>query len=242
MRLDLYLSQNGYCSSRTEAKALITAGAVSVEGAIITKPSFDISDGGVAVSVDLSSRQYVSRGGIKLAAALTAFDVSVDGKLCVDIGASSGGFTDCLLQHGASRVVAIDSGSGQMTESLKRDERVRVVENYNARYLNAADIGFSPDIAVMDVSFISATSIIPPLSLCLEPGADFILLIKPQFEVGRANVGKGGIVRDSSVRRMAVERVTECAASNGFSNLAVIESPIRGGDGNLEFLAHFRKM
>ncbi len=242
MRIDLYLSQNGYCSSRTEAKALITAGAVAVNGTIITKPSYDIAADGVEVSVDLSSKQFVSRGGIKLSAALSAFEVSADGKLCIDIGASSGGFTDCLLQRGASHVVAVDSGSGQMVESLRRDSRVTVVENYNARYLNASDFDISPDIAVMDVSFISATYIIPALSSCLKAGADFILLIKPQFEVGRSNIGKGGIVKDSTVRRMAVERVVDCAVANGFSAVGVIESPIRGGDGNLEFLAHFRKM
>lgn len=241
MRIDVYLFESGLSSSRTEAKYLVNEGAVSVCGKVITKPSFDVTGVESSIVIDKSKKQFVSRGGIKLAAALAAFDISVEGKCCVDIGASSGGFTDCLLRNGAARVVAIDSGSGQMARVLRDDSRVRVIENYNARYIKSEDIGYFPAIAVMDVSFISATYIIPRLAECLRCGADFILLIKPQFEVGRDNVGKGGIVRDSKARMEAVQRVVLCAEQYGFKKRGLIDSPIRGGDGNLEFLAHFRK-
>ena len=241
MRIDVYLAESGIVSSRTEAKSFITEGAVSVDGKIISKPSFDVSGKEDKVFVDLSVKKYVSRGGLKLKGALTEFCVEVEGKLCLDIGASSGGFTDCLLKEGAQHVIAVDSGVDQIVASLRADDRVTVIENYNARYMQPKDFEYIPQIAVMDVSFISATLIIPSLYNVLAEGGDFICLIKPQFEVGRSGVGKGGIVKDAKMRAKAVDNVIDFARANGFILKSIIESPIKGGDGNTEFLAHFIK-
>ena len=240
MRLDIYLNEAGLCQSRTEAKGFIVAGSVKVNGKSVTKPSFEVSDVD-EVLVDRSAKKYVSRGGFKLEAALDAFSIDVEGRSAIDVGASSGGFTDCLLKHGATRVIAVDSGAGQLVEVLRADERVLCIENYNARYMNPSDFSFKPSVAVMDVSFISATRIIPSVYNVLDNKADFVCLIKPQFEVGPSGVGKGGIVKDEKKRRLAVERVVSCAVSCGFSHIGLIESPIKGGDGNVEYLAHFRK-
>ena len=240
MRLDLYLFESGKCSSRTEAKGFIASGAVSVNGKVVTKPALEVS-GEEAILLDKSSKKYVSRGGLKLEGALSEFKIDVRGRLAIDVGASSGGFTDCLLKHGCERVIAVDSGSGQIAESLRSDSRVNVIENYNARYMRREDFEYLPDLAVMDVSFISATYIIEPLSECVAEGGDFICLIKPQFEVGKSGLGKGGIVKDERIRRSAVEKVTLFAASKGFALKGVIDSPIAGGDGNREYLAHFVK-
>ena len=241
MRLDLYLFSNGLAKSRTEAKGFITDGAVSVNGKTVQKPSLDIDPDFDSVTVREGLNPFVSRGGFKLAEALRAFKVSALGKKCLDIGASSGGFTDCLLQSGAQRVVAVDSGKDQLAQALRTDSRVSVIEGYNARYMKASDFDCLPELAVMDVSFISATYIIPSLGGILPAGADFICLIKPQFEVGRSAVGKGGIVKDEKERARAVERVVQCAELCGFTKCGVIQSPIRGGDGNIEYLAHFKK-
>ena len=241
MRIDLFLSESGMVSSRTEAKRCIAAGLVLLDGVAVKKPSLDVSGLEERITLLEAEKSFVGRGGVKLDAALDAFGISVDGKKCVDIGASSGGFTDCLLQRGAERVVAIDSGSSQLVESLRRDSRVISVEGYNARYIRPSDLPFVPEIAVMDVSFISATYIIPALTHCLPSGADFVLLIKPQFEVGRENVGKGGIVKSEKIRMMAVDKVSACAESFGFDVRGVIVSPIQGGDGNVEYLAHMIK-
>ena len=239
MRLDVYLTEQGLVSSRTEAKGFITSSSVKVDGRVVTKPSFDIVDG-ANVEIDKSSKKYVGRGGLKLESAILAFDISVAGKKAIDIGASSGGFTDCLLQNGASSVIAVDSGTNQLVDSLKQDSRVISIENYNARYMKSADLPYTPDLCVMDVSFISATYIIPSIRNVLSPRADFICLIKPQFEVGRSGLGKGGIVKSDKLRREAVDKVVDFAKHIGFSLISVIESPIIGGDGNIEFLAHFR--
>ena len=241
MRIDVFLSESGILSSRTEAKRFIEEGAVYVDGTQILKSSFDVAGLEDKVFVDKSVKKYVSRGGIKLKGALESFSVSVAGKKCIDVGASSGGFTDCLLQEGATHVIAVDSGSGQIASILRSDSRVTVIENYNARYMSAADFEYAPELAVMDVSFISATYIIPAVMQVLASEGDFICLIKPQFEVGRSGVGKGGIVKDRAVRDAAVARVIEFAKSVGFEHLGLITSPILGGDGNTEFLAHFRK-
>ena len=240
MRLDVYLAESGLASSRSEAKALIEEGAVSVASRTVTKPAFDVTGQESTVSVDKSEHRYVGRGGMKLEAAIADFGIVCEGRRCLDVGASSGGFTDCLLKNGADHVIALDSGHGQLVSSLREDGRVTVIEDYNARYLKLSDLEYAASLAVMDVSFISATYIIPALSECLCRGADFICLIKPQFEVGRAGVGKGGIVKDEKVRLSAVSRVVECAESVGFTLLGRITSPIRGGDGNVEYLAHFR--
>ncbi|MBE6536769.1 MAG: TlyA family RNA methyltransferase [Ruminococcaceae bacterium] len=240
MRLDVYLCENGFAASRTEAKKFILSGSVSVNGRAITKPAFEIEDD-AEVSVDKSSKKYVSRGGLKLEAALDFFNVDVKEKLAIDIGASSGGFTDCLLQRGAKHVIAVDSGTMQLVSSLRDDERVTSKENFNARYMSREDLEYIPEIAVMDVSFISATYIIRPIYEALAEGADFICLIKPQFEVGKSNVGKGGIVKSEVARLAAVEKVISYAKEIGFKYVNHITSPIIGGDGNTEYLAHFKK-
>lgn len=239
MRLDLYLSENGFAHSRTYAKSLISEGSVTVNGKIITKPSFEVEDG-ASVSVDTEDA-YVSRGAYKLEGAAREFNFQIQGKSCIDIGASSGGFTDYLLKNGAEHVIALDCGSGQLAEILRNDKRVTVFENYNARYLRAEDLEYLPELAVMDVSFISATYIMPALYNILLNGADFICLIKPQFEVGKAFVGKGGIVKDEEARLKAIEKVVDFAANIGFECIKTTRSPIAGGDGNIEYLAHFKK-
>ncbi len=240
MRLDLYLYETGLVLSRTEAKKFILEGAVTVNGKPILKPSYLVSESD-EIFIDTSSKKYVSRGGLKLEAALDFFGVDVSSKKAIDIGASSGGFTDCLLQRGAEHVIAIDSGTAQLAESIRRSDRVTSVENYNARYLNASDLEYVPEIAVMDVSFISAKLIIPAIYDCLSDCADFICLIKPQFEVGRAFVGKGGIVKDVKAREKALKDVIEFAKGIGFINVGYITSPIIGGDGNVEYLSYFKK-
>lgn len=227
-------------ASRTEAKAFVESGAVTVNGKVVTKPSFSVLDTD-EVELDRSSKKYASRGGFKLEFALDSFKVCVVGKRCLDIGASSGGFTDCLLLRGAERVIAVDSGSGQMVERLRADGRVEVIENFNARYMKPSDLSFSPSLAVMDVSFISATHIIPAVFECLSLGGEFVCLIKPQFEVGRANIGKGGIVKDEKARMSAVRTVVDFAKRVGFIHLGTVTSPITGTDGNIEYLAYFRK-
>lgn len=240
MRIDVYLSQEGFVSSRTEAKRFIDEGAVTVNGVLVKKPSFEV-DGSEEITLDKSKKEFVSRGGIKLKGALLQFKVNVEGRLCLDVGASSGGFTDCLLQNGAKHVIAVDSGSGQLAEPLRCDSRVTSIENYNARYMSPGDFQYTPDFAVMDVSFISATYIIPSVFELLADGGDFICLIKPQFEVGRSGLGKGGIVKDSKVRDSAVKKVTDFATGVGFILKGIMQSSIKGGDGNIEFLAHFVK-
>jgi len=238
MRLDIYIFEKDLSYSRTEAKSLIAAGSVLVNGKTVTKPSFSVDDCD-EVSVTDCVRKYASRGGFKLEAALSTFNISVVGKLALDIGASSGGFTDCLLQNGAEHIIAVDSGSGQLVTALRRNSRVTVIENFNARYMKPSDFEYKPTLVVMDVSFISATCIIPAIYDVCESGADFICLIKPQFEVGRGGIGKGGIVKDDKLRKGAVEKVIKFAESVGFKFNDVCPSPIKGGDGNIEFLAYF---
>ena len=240
MRLDVYLAENSLVDSRTDAKNFILAGAVTVDGRVINKPSFDVR-GEENILVDKSGKRFVSRGGLKLEAALDSFNITVNGLTAIDVGASSGGFTDCLLKRGANKVISVDSGSGQMVQSLREDSRVVVVENYNARYMSRDDFNDTPDIAVMDVSFISARLIIPAVYSVLSDKGTFVCLIKPQFEVGKGGLNKKGIVKNETLRKQAVADVIKCAESVGFVNLGLIESPILGGDGNTEYLAHFKK-
>ena len=240
MRLDVFLCETGLASSRTEAKGYITSGSVSVSGKVITKPAYNV-EYGVEVSVDKSSKKYVSRGGLKLEGALVGFGISALDRLALDVGASSGGFTDCLLQRGVGHVIAVDSGSGQLAESIRADSRVTVFENFNARYMTRENFEYSPNLVVMDVSFISATLIMPAIYSCMEGGGDFICLVKPQFEVGRAGIGKGGIVKDEKLRRSALEGVIAFGVDLGFEVMGKMLSPIEGGDGNVEYLVHFKK-
>lgn len=241
MRVDVYLTSAGYTRSRKKAQDLIDAGAVTIDGVVIKKSSHIINE---EIEHEVSIEQvfkYVSRGGMKLEAALDAFSINVSRKKAVDIGASTGGFTDCLLQRGASCVYSIDSGGGQLHEKLLNDSRVHSVEHFNARDLTADVTEGLCDIAVADVSFISQTYIIPRVSELLSDGGIFVSLIKPQFEAGRQALGKNGVVNNSAYRFLAAKRVITCAVENGFDCLNIIRSPIEGGDGNKEYLAYFIK-
>lgn len=241
MRADLYLSTFGHTESRKKAQDLIDAGAVNIDGQVIKKSSVSINE---AIPHEVSIEQifkYVSRGGMKLEAALDRFKINVNRKKAVDIGASTGGFTDCLLKRGAARVYSIDSGIGQLHDSLRADSRVVCLEKFNARELTAEATEGPCDIAVEDVSFISQTYIIPNISQVLRDGGEFVSLIKPQFEAGKSALGKGGIVHNGAYRYLAVKRVIECAVANGFDCVGLIPSPIEGGDGNKEYLAYFVK-
>lgn len=241
MRVDVYLSAAGYTASRKKAQDLIDAGAVFIDGAQVKKSSVNIDEN---VGHDVKIEQvfkYVSRGGMKLEAALNAFSLNVNGKRAVDIGASTGGFTDCLLKRGASSVVAIDAGYGQLHETLRADRRVVNIEHFNARELSIDVVGEPCDIAVADVSFISQTYIIEGIASVLKDGGCFVSLIKPQFEAGRQGIGKGGIVTSAAYRYLAVKRVISFAIEHGFDCTGLIRSPIEGGDGNIEYLACFIK-
>ncbi|MBE6661113.1 MAG: TlyA family RNA methyltransferase [Ruminococcaceae bacterium] len=246
MRIDVYLTQYGYAPSRARAQQLIAAGQVKLDGMAVRKHSTEV-DEALAHTVEIGEDiPYVGRGGCKLEAALDAFDLNVEGAWALDIGASTGGFTDCLLRRGAARVFAIDSGSGQLAPSLLADPRVTNMEKCNARYLSSDVLGEDflfrggADIIVMDVSFISQTYIHPVLRDLLQKGGCAVTLIKPQFEVGREHLGKHGIVREPKWRCAAVERVFESATASGLIPVRFIRSPIEGGDGNVEYLALFR--
>lgn len=241
MRIDIFLAEKGLANSRSEAKQLLKAGAVVIDGEVITKPSFKVDGLEEKVIVDRSSIRYVSRGGLKLDGALCAFSATPKGKLCIDVGASTGGFTDCLLQHGAKHVLAVDSGSDQLVKSIRQDKRVTVFERFNARYMKPSHFPYRPNFAVMDVSFISSTLLFESLYNVLDVEADFICLVKPQFEVGRTALGKGGIVKDEKARNKALSDVVAFAKNIGFTAKGAMVSPITGGDGNIEFLVHFKK-
>ena len=242
-RIDKLLVERGLVESRTRAQALIMAGVVLVNEQRIAKPSDLVpTDAEIRVkgNEDPASR-YVSRGGVKLESALRNFDIDVRDLVCLDIGASTGGFTDCLLQHGAKRVVALDVGHNQLDWRLRKDSRVVVREGVNARYLKSEDFERQFDLAVMDVSFISATKVMPSIVNLLTEMGSLIVLIKPQFEVGRGEVGSGGIVRDPEKHARVVEEVNRAAEELGLRVGGVIQSPIQGADGNIEFLALYQR-
>src|SRR4029079_3545438 len=227
-RLDKLLVERGLAESRTKAQALVMAGVVLVDDQRANKPSDTVAAGAqirIKGGDDPTSR-YVGRGGLKLEGALREFQIDVNGFECLDVGASTGGFTDCLLQHGARRVIAVDVGHNQLDWRLRTDSRVEVRERVNARYLQPDDFAVKFDLAVMDVSFISATKIMPAIVPLLKSSGRLITLIKPQFEVGRGEVGKGGIVRDAEKRARVIEEVNRAAAQLGLHAKKVIESPI----------------
>jgi len=242
LRLDKFLVDSGLAASRERAQALIIAGKVLVNDQKIDKAGAQVgADSKIRLLGD--DLKYVSRGGVKLERALEHWHVEVKGKVGIDVGASTGGFTDCLLQHGASRVIAVDTGYGQMDFRLRRDPRVRLLEKTNARYLTREGIGEIADLIVIDVAFISATLVLPsvvnavfPQSHSQRSGRQVIVLVKPQFEAGREFVGKRGIVRDESAQLASVEKVKKALQELGCSSLWVIESPILGAEGNREFL------
>lgn len=240
MRADLYLVENGYVKSRTAARKYIEQGHALVDGVPIAKPSQEIMEGEHNIEI-LERERYVSRGGVKLEGALRAFEIDVTGMRAADIGASTGGFTDCLLQSGAAFVYAIDSGRDQLDPDLVLDERVCCMEGVNARYLQPEDLGGSVDIVVMDVSFISQTLILPTVASLLREGGMFVGLIKPQFEAGRVALDKHGIVKNARHRKAAVERVLDAAEQAGLVLRGLVRSQISGGDGNIEYLAYYIK-
>ena len=242
-RLDVLLVARGFAESREKAQALILAGDVEVVGYPATKAGMHVPDE-VDIRVALAEHPWVSRGGIKLAHALDVFQIEITGRLGLDIGASTGGFTDVLLQHGARHVIAIDVGHGQLHWKLRSDARVTLREGVNARALNSRDV---PELAVgagivtIDVSFISLKHILKVVPPLLAPEGDVIALVKPQFEAGRDDVGAGGIVRDPAIHARVIDNVTAAAAEVGLTRVGIIDSPITGAEGNKEFLMHLRR-
>lgn len=242
-RIDKLLVERGIAESRTKAQAMVMAGVVLVDDRRIEKPS-DLVTSNSEIRIKGSENpasRYVGRGGLKLEAALREFSIDPEGMICLDVGASTGGFTDCLLQHGARRVVAIDVGHNQIDWRLRTDTRVEVRERVNARYLQPDDFNEQFDLIVMDVSFISATKLLPALVPLLTSTGGLITLIKPQFEVGKGEVGSGGIVRDPEKRERVIQEVNDSARELGLDVRGLIESPIQGADGNVEFLACYQK-
>ena len=239
MRADVFLFEKGHAKSRSAAQALIKNGCVYVNGTKLTKPSEQIGcNSDIEIKGDLP--KYVSRGGYKLEAALDAFGINVTDFICADIGASTGGFTDCLLQRGAAKVYAIEGGRDQLDPSLRTDPRVISIEGLNARELRYEHINELCDIAVIDVSFISQTLIIPNIINILKKGGILVSLIKPQFEAGRAGIGKNGIAKPE-FHAASCDRVISFCESAGLKNKDLTVSPVKGGDGNTEFLAYFIK-
>ena len=246
-RLDQILVERGLADSREKARALILAGSVAVDGQKSDKPGHAFPED---CRVEVAERlPYVSRGGFKLAGALDRFAIDVRGRVCLDVGASTGGFTDCLLQRGAARVYALDVGHGQLDWRLRNDPRVIVREGVNARYLQPGDFPEKFDLVVCDASFISATLLIPAIAPLLSESGEMVILVKPQFEVGKDQVGKGGIVRDPELHRAACERIQKAVealggiASSGIASMwtaSIVESPILGAEGNREFLLYAR--
>lgn len=234
-RLDVLLHKTGLAESREQARRLIMAGQVSVNGEVADKPGTRVP---LTATIHVEARPaYVSRGGLKLEAALTAFVVDVRGLVAADIGASTGGFTDCLLQHGATRVYAVDVGYGQLAWGLRQDPRVVVMERVNARYLH--ELPEPIDLITIDVSFISLKLVLPAVIPLLKPRGQIVALAKPQFEAGRKQVGKGGVVRDSAVHRAVLHDLLAWASANRLQTQGLITSPLRGPAGNIEFLIHW---
>jgi 23S rRNA (cytidine1920-2'-O)/16S rRNA (cytidine1409-2'-O)-methyltransferase len=240
-RLDKILVDRGLAASRERAQALILAGKVLVDEQKVDKSGAQIEEN-CAIRLLGEDLKYVSRGGLKLERALEHWRIDVNGKICLDIGASTGGFTDCLLQHGAARVIAVDTGYGQMDFKLRQDPRVRLLEKTNARYLTRDLLGESVEFVAMDVSFISATlilpAVIPPAFAANAHGGQIVVLVKPQFEAGREHVGKGGIVRDADAQLASLEKVRSALTEIGAAKTDSIDSPILGAEGNREFLLY----
>jgi 23S rRNA (cytidine1920-2'-O)/16S rRNA (cytidine1409-2'-O)-methyltransferase len=241
-RLDVILVNQGYAPSREKAKAIIMSGNVFVNGQREDKAgtAFDLSKI-KQLEVKGSSLKYVSRGGLKLEKAMEQWGFKLDGKVCMDIGASTGGFTDCMLQNGARKVYSIDVGHGQLAWKLRNDERVVCMEQTNFRFMTPDDIDDKPDFASVDVSFISLTKILIPARNLLREGGEMVCLIKPQFEAGRDKVGKNGVVREASTHSEVIHRITDYADSIGFEVMHIDFSPIKGPEGNIEYLMHIRK-
>ncbi len=240
-RLDVILVNQGYASSREKAKAVIMSGSVFVRGQREDKAGAVFEEEGIELLVKGNPLKYVSRGGLKLEKAIGEFQVGLTDFVCMDIGASTGGFTDCMLQNGAKKVYAVDVGHGQLDWKLRNDARVVCMEKTNFRYVVKADIAEEPDFASVDVSFISLTKILPPAYALLKPGAHMVCLIKPQFEAGREKVGKKGVVRDKAVHEEVIRKVLIFCRENGFVPRGLTYSPIKGPEGNIEYLLYIEK-
>lgn len=242
-RIDKILVDRGLADSRTKAQALVMAGLVLVNEQRIDKPSAVVTPDDIIriKGTNDPAFRYVGRGGLKLEAALHHFNLNPENLVCLDVGASTGGFTDCLLQHGARHVIAVDVGHNQIDWRLRNDERVEVRERVNARYLTAQDFPEPFDLIVMDVSFISAVKVLPALVPLLTANGRIVTLIKPQFEVGKGEVGRGGVVRDPEQHARVIAEVNQAAVALGLQVEGVIESPIQGAEGNIEFLACYRR-
>lgn len=239
-RLDVLLVKRNLAESREKAKAIIMAGNVFVEDEREDKAGTTFPDD-VKIEIKGHTLKYVSRGGLKLEKAMENFDVSVEGKVCTDVGSSTGGFTDCMLQNGAVKVFAIDVGRGQLDWKLRQDERVVCMEKTNIRYVTPEDIGQPVDFSSIDVSFISLTKVLEPIRNYLTREGEIVALIKPQFEAGREKVGKKGVVRERSTHHEVIEKVAEYANSIGFEIKNIDFSPIKGPEGNIEYLIHLKK-
>ena len=239
-RLDVLLVKRNLASSREKAKAIIMSGNVFVDGQREDKAGTSFSEE-VKIEVRGNALPYVSRGGLKLEKAMKNFDVSMEGKVCTDVGSSTGGFTDCMLQNGAVKVFAIDVGHGQLDWKLRQDERVVCMEKTNIRYVQPEDLGEPIDFSSIDVSFISLTKVLLPIRNYLKENGEIVALIKPQFEAGREKVGKKGVVREKSTHIEVIEKVTDYAVSIGFEVAALEFSPIKGPEGNIEYLVHLKK-
>ena len=242
-RLDVLLFERGLAESREKAKTIIMSGIVYVNGVKEDKAGGSFPDGEeTQIEVRGTGLRYVSRGGLKLEKAMESFGIRLDGMVCMDIGASTGGFTDCMLQNGAAKVYAVDVGHGQLAWKLRNDERVVCMEKTNIRYVVPDDIGGEQlDFASVDVSFISLDKVLPPARSLLRDGAEMVCLIKPQFEAGREEVGKKGVVRDRRIHCSVVERITGLSRELGFLPLGLTWSPVKGPEGNIEYLIHLRK-
>ncbi|MBE7024915.1 MAG: TlyA family RNA methyltransferase [Ruminococcaceae bacterium] len=240
MRLDVYLTENGLVSSREKARAVIMAGDVYINEQKADKPGQSVSETD-KVEVRTDSLRYVSRGGLKLEKAMTAFPISPEGCVCMDIGASTGGFTDCMLQNGAAKVYSIDVGYGQLAWSLRTDERVVNLERTNIRYVTEKEVPEPIDFASVDVSFISLKLVLPVAFDRLREGGEIVCLIKPQFEAGKEKVGKGGVVRDKETHKEVIENVITFAKEIGFAVLGLDFSPVKGPKGNIEYLLYLSK-
>jgi 23S rRNA (cytidine1920-2'-O)/16S rRNA (cytidine1409-2'-O)-methyltransferase len=238
VRLDQLVAQRGLAPSRERARALILAGQLTVDGRVVSKAGTQVEQDAELALLE-REHEWVGRGGLKLVHALDSFGIEVAGRECLDIGASTGGFTDVLLARGASRVVALDVGHSQLDWSLRTDPRVLVVERFNARRLTPSDLPGLVDFVCIDVSFISLRLILPVIPPLLAPGADVVALVKPQFEAGRDEVGKG-VIHDPAIHARVVEEISEAAAAIGLTRRAAIPSPITGQKGNVEFLLHLR--
>ena len=240
VRLDVLLTEKGLQESRQKAQATIMSGLVYVNGQRVDKPGAAV-DPEADVEVRGNTLRYVSRGGLKLEKAMAVWPIELTGKICMDVGASTGGFTDCMLQNGAARVYAVDVGYGQLAWSLRSDGRVVCLERTNARYLSHEIIPEEPDFSSVDVSFISLKLILPAIAGVLRDGGEAVCLIKPQFEAGREKVGKKGVVRDPAVHREVLERFLDHAKESGFTVLDLSYSPVRGPEGNIEYLGWLRR-